>query len=179
MLLEGTQGVQPFSMEDIKTLTKSIVAFITYDNLMTQAADGGKRPHLSWNEINNEAPVSGAKMTKDYRDKVTSFTKGIVDGIGVTEVEFGTEKLKTEEIIGVGRSGQTVEALGKKKREALFADASMEKLTRTIEGKLTSSFKTNPKQLLSWLSGFADTFHPEVEEFNFANVNSIASTWGK
>ncbi|MDD5054709.1 MAG: hypothetical protein PHZ00_00400, partial [Candidatus Peribacteraceae bacterium] len=180
MLLKNTAGVQPFSKEDITKLTTALVAFITYDNLMTQAADGGKRPHLSWNEINNEAPVSGERKTKEYRDTVTRFASGIVkDKLGIQSLDHDSQSLSAADIIGVGRDAQTVEAMGEKKRKALFTDAFNEKLTRRIQNELTSRFNANPTELLQWLSEFADTFHPEVNEFNYNNISGIAPTWNK
>lgn len=181
MLLNNTEGVQPFSKEDITKLTTSLVAFIMYDNLMTQVADNGtKRPHLSWNEINNEAPVSGERKTKEYRDTVTGFASGIVKGkLGITSVNHEKQDLTADDIIGLGRDSHSVETMGSDKRKALFTDSFYEKLTKRIHGELTSRFNTRPKELLLWLSEYADTFHPELSEFNYKNISGIAPTWNK
>ncbi len=182
MILEGVSGVKPLTMEDITAITTALVAFIHYDNLITRAADTGSRPYLTWNEINNDPPVSGTLLTKNYRDKATGFAKEIVkDKLGIAEITTKEGNVTIDDAIGVGRDAATVDELGATKKKVLMSQACQEDLTKNIKKNLTKAFKENPQQILKWLAKFTEdpskTLHPEEEEFTYSNIKSIVPTW--
>ncbi len=167
--------VMSFTDSDARRLAIALSAYKQFDNIVTEAATGGgNRPHLSWDQINNDVPVSGGTKTKNYRDRMNTFMKSVVDAVGITNVQVGAKTVAIDDYIGKDRDANKVATLDK---ETIF------KTTSIFVGELQNKILANKGQIVEMLADMAvkdpkvDGFIPESVDYTFKNVSGVL--WSK
>ena len=164
-----------FSTADARKLATVLAAFKHFDNLATYAAADKRRPRLSWNLINNEAPVSGSNRpeykTKHYRNSLNGFLMNLVENVDITSVSGKNEKGDTltvdvDEFIGRDRTTEV-------KSEAIYVAAG------DFVEQLTQKLIANKEEVVDMLAEMVDLppqeggFIAESDEYTYENMRKV------
>ncbi len=181
--MKATIGHPPISKRDIDKISETLGAYAAWDNTITRHAIGhstvgDQRPRLSWEQINNQAPVSGSKVTKTYRNAMNAFTLKLCTSLGISQING----IDIDDFIGVNRySGADKIIVKKYKDKGLITKpeevyAMINNGTQEFVDTLNKKLIERPDILKSVLQQSQESFVPESSDFNLKNVKQI---WDK
>jgi|GEM_PF-2601674 len=162
-----------FTKNEAKKIAKYLAAYVHYDNMVTNAAGKKNRPNLSWNKINDEAPVVGGDhKTKEFRDAMNKFTRRVADSYGIQSVQGKTSAVSIDKYIGTDRSGPPDQS-----EDILSATSNFVQV-------LSTKLMSDPETIGDLLADMADRtpatdgFIPENDKYTYENMKPILSTRG-
>jgi hypothetical protein len=181
--------VPPLTQADMDKLVTILTAYIFYDNRVAGGLGRtGAQPSLSWNQIENERPVSGGThYTSEFRDPMNDFALSLAKSLGIQEigsykikktvVENGEKKEKEEEkhlsiqqFIGKGRNDRVIAQLSDNEKK-VFSDQSFavyEEFSRRMREKLADA--GNREKFVRALIHFQNRFIPEDSDLTIEKI---------
>jgi hypothetical protein len=179
--MKAVMGRPPITDRDVGKIATTLGAYAMWDNLITRNSIGAEttvqRPFLSWQQINDQAPVSGDQKTKVYRDKMNAFTVELCQAIGIHQVKG----FDVDDFIGIRRSSKTPEELKAKygkEPSAIYKimEGSPQHLVDQLIEKL--KIKGNRTKLTEILQKHEALFIPENGDFTLDNVQKFWNNGG-
>lgn len=175
--MKATIGHPPITDRDIAKIASTLGAYSMWDNLITRNSIGSPataRPFLSWEQINEQAPVSGAEKTRAYRDTMNDFTLDLARSLGINDVGG----IPIDVYIGVDRqSGARFQAYkaanpGEKDDDIYkMIEAGPQKFVTALKEKLSNP--ANRALLVQILKQRESSFIPEESSFELGNVRGF------
>ncbi len=159
----------PITQRDILKLATTLGGYAMWDNKITRKSIGAigtdnRDPNLSWQEIDQQAPVSGGNnKTSVFRDNMNNFTVDLCKALGMDTIDG----FKIKDFIGVSRKNDSAEELlriyGKKdpdtgklleKSDDIYV--RMKSATSTFVDQLEKKMEGNMPAVVTFLASYAE-----------------------
>ena len=163
------KGEAKFTTFDAYNLANKLVAYLHFDNIITDGAqDKNNRPKLSWHEINHEpGPSGGGNPPKVFRDKMNAFAYEAMKTLDIKEVN-GVDI--QNDYVGHDREDRpdgSPNELGTKKKEANF------NVTKVLVERVQQAILQDPEKFMNLLIKSVDTFQNEGPPLQIDDVRKV------